>query len=513
MSEQDHIVILREMAAIVMKPVTTVKMLEGLIDVIHRRMNMVSGSFIMRHSAFWSAERMLGFDFKSGSGRLGVFRLTGVFDGEIGRIMTAEILSEQDFAARVPSRELHWESRGGVTTLRVPLHYRQRFIGFFEIVRRDEGATLSNAWVAAFLEVVGTVVADVSETRTHQRYERERLIETNRRLQTQIEPPLKNFIGESACMKEVYTLVRQVAPTDATVLIRGKSGTGKELVARSIVSLSPRHDRPFLVVNCAALPEALIESELFGHEKGAFTGALERRIGRAEAADGGTLFLDEVGDLSVATQVKLLRFLQERTFSRVGSNEVRKANVRFIAATSRNLEELIERKLFREDLYYRLNVFAIPMPDLAARQSDIVLLARHFLEKFSARYNKDVHDIAPEVLAALMDYGWPGNVRELENCMERAVLSATDSVIRLRCLPAALRPGAGSEPNAAAGALPSLESDDRPLRARLADYEKTLIDAAIAQSNGNLSAAARALGISPRMMYYKTRSGARKTAK
>ena len=176
-------------------------------------------------------------------------------------------------------------------------------------------------------------------------------------------------------------MIEKVAPTDATVLIRGSSGTGKELVARSIVDLSPRNGKPFLTVNCAALPETLIESELFGHEKGAFTGAIDRRIGRAEAADGGTLFLDEIGDLTPATQVKLLRFLQEKTFSRIGSNTELRSNVRFIAATSRNLEELIEKNLFREDLYYRLNIFAIQRAELGDRGGDIILRAEHFAQK------------------------------------------------------------------------------------------------------------------------------------
>ena len=216
-------------------------------------------------------------------------------------------------------------------------------------------------------------------------------------------------------MLQVYEQIRQVAPSDATVLIRGSSGTGKELVARAVVNLSARKDKPLITMNCAAMPENLLESELFGHEKGSFTGATSRRIGRAEAADGGTLFLDEIGDLSLQMQVKLLRFLQEKTFSRVGSNRELHSDVRFIAATSRNLEELMTENKFREDLYYRLNIFPIVMPDLVQRKGDIMLLAEHFLSKFNLKYGKHITRLSTPAINMLMAYHWPGNVRELEN--------------------------------------------------------------------------------------------------
>ena len=205
-------------------------------------------------------------------------------------------------------------------------------------------------------------------------------------------------------MRVVYEQIQQVASSDATVLIRGASGTGKELVARAIQSLSPRSDKPFIVFNCAALPETLVESELFGHEKGSFTDAHERRIGLAEAANGGTLFLDEIGDLSISVQVKLLRFLQERTFTRIGSNEELRSDVRFIAATSRNLEDLMARKLFREDLYYRLSVFPIVVPSLVERAEDILPLAQHFLSKMNAKYGKNITSISSPAANLLQSY-------------------------------------------------------------------------------------------------------------
>jgi Nif-specific regulatory protein len=298
-------------------------------------------------------------------------------------------------------------------------------------------------------------------------------------------------------MQQIYEQVRQVAPSDATVLIRGGSGTGKEMIARAIVNLSERKDKPFITLNCAALPENLVESELFGHEKGAFTGAVNRRIGRAEAADGGTLFLDEIGDLTMQTQVKLLRFLQERTFSRVGSNEELHSDVRFLAATSRNLEELIAQGKFREDLFYRLNIFPITMPDLAKRKSDIILLAEHFIEKMNLRYNKKVARLSTTAINLLMSYHWPGNVRELENCIERAVLTATDDCVHSYNLPPSLQTSLSVGPSGAVTAKTA------PLEVMMNNYEREIITEAIKRNDGNISAAGRDLGVSPRMMNYR----------
>jgi Nif-specific regulatory protein len=298
-------------------------------------------------------------------------------------------------------------------------------------------------------------------------------------------------------MQQIYEQVRQVAPSDATVLIRGGSGTGKEMIARAIVNLSERKDKPFITLNCAALPENLVESELFGHEKGAFTGAVNRRIGRAEAADGGTLFLDEIGDLTMQTQVKLLRFLQERTFSRVGSNEELHSDVRFLAATSRNLEELISQGKFREDLFYRLNIFPITMPDLAKRKSDIILLAEHFIEKMNLRYNKKVARLSTTAINLLMSYHWPGNVRELENCIERAVLTATDDCVHSYNLPPSL------QTSLSVGSVDVSGAKIAPLDVMMNNYEREIITEAIKRNNGNLSAAGRDLGVSPRMMNYR----------
>lgn len=261
--------------------------------------------------------------------------------------------------------------------------------------------------------------------------EKEKLLSESRALKLELENKLRptEIIGNCSNMKKVYSMISKVAASNATVIIRGESGTGKELVAKAIQKNSLRKDNPFIVVNCAALPEGLIESELFGHEKGSFTGAVNRKIGLAELAHTGTLFLDEIGDLSLPMQLKLLRFIQEHTFYRVGGNEERKVDVRIIAATSRNLEDMIHNGAFREDLYYRLNVFPIYMPALRNRKSDIVLLAEYFLQKYTRIHSKQIVRISTPAINMMSSYYWPGNVRELENCIEYAVLNSSDNVI------------------------------------------------------------------------------------
>ena len=299
------------------------------------------------------------------------------------------------------------------------------------------------------------------------------------------------IIGTSDRMKEVYTLIEQVAATNATVLITGESGTGKELVAKAIHECSRRANGPFIAVNCAALPESIIESELFGHEKGAFTGATSTRQGRFELARDGTLFLDEIGDLSPAIQVKLLRILQERSFERVGGNKPIKTNARIIAATNRDLASAVKEGLFREDLYFRLNVFPIHVPPLRERGADILLLADYFVEKYSAilkePLGKPVKRISSPALDLLMIYHWPGNVRELENCIERAVIVSNDGVIHSYNLPPSLQSATstGTEPSST-------------LDGSIARLEKEMLVEALKIERGNSAKAAQRLGITER---------------
>jgi len=308
---------------------------------------------------------------------------------------------------------------------------------------------------------------------------------------------LENIIGRSPAVQEVLETVRQVAPSKANVLITGESGTGKELIARAIHQLSPRARQPLVAVHCAGLPRELIESELFGHEKGAFTGAHERRIGRVEQAQGGTLFLDEIGEIDASIQIKLLRFLGERTFERVGSNKTLTSDVRLVAATNKNLEELVQEGGFREDLYYRLKVVTIWLPPLRERSGDIPLLAQGFLREFARENEKRVNDFTAEALEAMMKYRWPGNVRELRTAIERAVVLCRGEKITLRDLPPETRGHAGAP--GVAGANPLLA----PNALTVQEAEKHLIIRALKESNGNRTLAARKIGISRRTLHRK----------
>lgn len=303
------------------------------------------------------------------------------------------------------------------------------------------------------------------------------------------------LIGESEPLKRVKQIAARVALSRSSVLILGESGTGKEVLARAIHMAGPRNDKPFLTVNCAALPENLIEAELFGHEKGAFTGADSRRKGRFEAADKGTLFLDEVGEIPLAAQVKLLNVLQSGRFERVGGNESIATDVRIIAATNRNLEERIREGAFREDLYYRLNVVPVTMPPLRDRPEDLPLLVGHFLNKYSARAEYGVRGISPEALERLATYPFPGNVRELENWIERAIVLADSEYLTPDDFPDAR--GAGSPRTAERG------PDEAGLDGQVARFESALIHDALAANAGNQSAAARDLHVSERTIRYK----------
>jgi DNA-binding NtrC family response regulator len=292
-------------------------------------------------------------------------------------------------------------------------------------------------------------------------------------------------------MQEVFDVIRQVAPTRATVLIQGESGTGKELVARALHQCGPRAQGPFIPVHCAALAPTLLESELFGHEKGAFTGAQERRRGRFEMADGGTLFLDEIGEIDAALQVKILRVLEERKFERVGGTDTVSVDVRLVAATNRDLKKLVEAGKFREDLFYRLFVVNVTLPPLRERDGDIVLLAQHYLKTLAAENGKKVVGIAPDAMEALAAYSWPGNVRELRNVIERMVVLGAGDKLTVRDLPASFRVPAGRAKSSA------------PTGSAWRDAERQLIEEALQRHKDNRTQAARDLGISRRTLHRK----------
>jgi two-component system, NtrC family, response regulator AtoC len=325
----------------------------------------------------------------------------------------------------------------------------------------------------------------------HQNLETEN-VSLRQQLDTQF--GMENIVGKSPVMKEIFEMVQQVAPTRATVLLMGESGTGKEIFAKAIHQLSPRAKQPFVAVHCAALSPTLLESELFGHEKGAFTGAHERRIGRFEQAQGGTLFLDEIGEIDAALQVKLLRFLGERTFERVGSNKTLTADVRLVAATNKNLEELVKAGTFREDLFFRLRVVEMVLPPLRERAGDIPLLAQRFLREFAQENKKSVNEFTPDALELLMKYSWPGNVRELRTAMEHAVVLCRGEKITARDLPPSVRAG-----DAAGDARRMLAKDDLTVK----EAEKQLIIRALKETNGNRTLAAKKIGMSRRTFHRK----------
>ena len=331
-----------------------------------------------------------------------------------------------------------------------------------------------------------------------------KLEQENRALRQQVDERygLENIWGDSAALHEVLDAIRQVAPSSANVLIEGESGTGKELAAHAIHNLSRRNKTKFVVVHCAALSPQLLESELFGHEKGAFTGAHERRIGRFEQANGGTLFLDEVAEIDPSTQVKLLRVIsEERAFERVGGNQTLRADVRLIAATNKNLEQLVREGKFRDDLFFRLNVVRITMPPLRDRKEDIPILVRGFLRHFCKENNKQLLDLTPDAMDALLTYDWPGNVRELRTAIEHGVVMATGQKIALRDLPMAVRQAATAKLPGGVSATEAFGEKASPLD--LHETEKKLIAQALAATNGNVTAAAKKLGISRRTLHRK----------
>lgn len=470
------------------------KLLAKVLDILDTEMGMLRGTFALRYGDTLKIESSHGLD--DSEKQLGQYHVGEGITGHVAETGRSHVIPDLRKDSRFLNRTKSRNYDSQVAFICVPLIHDEQIIGTLSIDRPVDVATDLDRDVA-LLEIIANITGDAASECIAIHDEHESLREENQKLRDMLHSNQTDIVGNCREMQIVYEQIHTVAPSEATVLIRGNSGTGKEKIARAIVNFSERKDKPFVALNCAALPENLVESELFGHEKGAFTGAMSRRIGRAEAANGGTLFLDEVGDLTLQTQVKLLRFLQERTFSRVGSNEELHADVRFLAATSRNLEELIQQGKFREDLYYRLNIFPIVVPDLAKRQSDIILLAEHFIEKLNLKYSKKIVRLSTTAINLLMSYHWPGNVRELENCMERAVLTAKDDCIHSYNLPPSLQMSA----NANFGGASLGES--APLSVMLLNYEREIITDAVKRNNGNLSSAGRSLGISPRMMNYR----------
>ena len=429
-------------------------------------------------------------------------------EGLVGRVFeTAEGITVPDL-----SQNAHFLNKAknrspgdlkGLTYYCVPICSKDSVIGTLSAERyiQNKDPSSQMMWDRAFLEKTALIIADSAKLR--ERILEEQFLLSSHKSGAPLPGPKKPdgensggrlspecpIIGTSSVMQALYEMVKQVAPSNATVMISGESGTGKELIAAEVHRLSKRAAKPMIKVNCAALPESIIESELFGHEKGAFTGAHNQRKGRFELANGGTIFLDEIGEISPQVQVKLLRVLQERELERVGGTTTVKVDVRLIAATNRKLEDEVSSGKFREDLFYRLNVFPLRVPPLRERKSDILLLADYFTEKYAGNNNKLIKRISTPALDLLSSYHWPGNVRELENCIERAVILSTDMVIHSYNLPPSLQ-SAGSTDT---GLQLSLNE-------ALSRMEKELIVEALKMCSGNMAAASRQLGITERQI-------------
>jgi len=471
--------------------------LHPVLEIIARHQGILRGSLTLlnRESGEISIEAAYGLS--ASQQRRGRYR---VGEGIIGRVFATgkpALIPRVSEEPRYLNRTGALKERGGeeIAFLSVPIKLENQVIGALSVDRPHAERHVLEEDLRLYM-IAASLISQAVRLRQSAQEERQRLIEENLRLTEELKDRFRpdNIIGNSSAIQEVYDLIAQVSKSEATVLVRGESGTGKELVAHAIHYNSLRAARPFVKVNCAALPETVIESELFGHERGAFTGAVARRMGRFELAHGGTLFLDEVGDLSAALQIKLLRVLQEKEFERVGGTDTVRVNVRLIAATNIDLEGKITAGQFRQDLYYRLNVFPIHIPPLRERRTDILLLADHFVEKYGRGDHKNVRRISTPAIDMLMAYHWPGNVRELENCIERAVLLTRDDVIHGHHLPPTLQTAEASGTAFRGGLKASLES-----------VERELILDALKSARGNMARAARALGISERIMGLRVR--------
>jgi Nif-specific regulatory protein len=414
---------------------------------------------------------------------------------QTGRAVTIPKISEEpDFLDRTATRK---KGKGikELSFICVPIKKGKQVIGALSVDRvYEKGYPLKEG--EKLLSVVATMIAQHVVNLETIRREKEQLRDENKRLRNELENKYRitNIVGNSNKMREVYQMISQVCKSNATVLIRGESGTGKELVANSVHYNSHRAKGPFVKVNCAAIPANLIESELFGHEKGAFTGAIKQKLGKFELAHKGTIFLDEIGSIGLDVQANLLRVLQEKEFERVGGQRTLKADVRIVAATNKNLELAVEENTFRGDLYYRLNVFPIYMPPLRERKTDILLLADYFLEKYAKENDKEIKRFSTPAIDMLMAYHWPGNVRELENCIERSVLLCDGGVVHSYHLPPTLQTGTESD------TLPELSLEDA-----VASLEREMIIDALKNTRGNITSAAQVLKTTVRKFSYKAK--------
>jgi Nif-specific regulatory protein len=469
--------------------------MQRVLQILIRHHGVVRGMVTLLRDGELHVEAIEGFDdrarsvsFKVGEGITGQVAQSGK------PIVVPRVSKEPEFLNRMPRRAD--VPRHELSFICVPIVVQRTTAGTLAVdlkfkPERDYESSVK------FFGIVSSMIAQALNVQRLVEEERRRLVDENTHLRQELREryDFSNIIGTSGPTRQMYEQVAQVAQTNTTVLIRGESGTGKELIAHAIHYNSLRAKKPFVKVSCAALPDTLIESELFGYEKGAFTGANARKKGRFELAEAGTIFLDEIGDINAGTQVKLLRVLQEREFERLGGTESVRVNVRVIAATNKDMEKALAEGTFREDLYYRLNVFTIFVPPLRDRKADMLLLADHFLEKFSREHGKVIKRISTPAIDMLMSYHWPGNVRELENALERSVLVCDGQVIHGHHLPPSLQTADAS------GTVTRVSLKDA-----VEGFERDLIQDALKTTRGNRAKAARLLDTTERILNYKVRN-------
>jgi len=463
-----------------------------VLETIAKRMGMVRGTITLLNRDTHEISIETAYGLSTRQKERGKYKLGEGVTGKVietGQAAVVPRISEEpQFLNRTGARKRL--RKKDISFICVPIKLGKEVVGALSADRLFADTVAYNEDVR-LLSIIAAMISQAVRLRQSIQEERQRLLEENVRLQEELKDKFRpaNIIGNSKAMHVVYDLIERVSKSETTVLLTGESGVGKELVAHAIHYNSSRASKPLITVNCAALPENLLESELFGHEKGAFTGAVAQRKGRFELAHGGTIFLDEIGDLSPATQIKLLRVLQERQFERVGGAKTITVDVRIVTATNRDLEKMIAEDGFRQDLYYRLNVFPIHIPPLRERKTDILLLADFFVERYSKANHKSVRRISTPAIDMMMSYHWPGNVRELENCIERAVLMTSDDVIHGHHLPPTLQTAEASGTTHVGG-----------LQATIDNLERELIVDALKSARGNMAKAARALEISERVM-------------
>ncbi len=461
------------------------QVLEGVLASMARHMGMLRGTVTLLNRASDEIVTDVAYGLSASEQERGRYQVGEGVTGQVvktGKPMVVPRISQAPlFLDRTGARKSL--KRSDISFICVPIKLGSVVVGALSADRAfsdaDPDRTLEGD--VRYLSIIAFMIAyNVAVRRSKQEEENRKEALEGRSL---------NIIGNSRAMALVFDMIGQVSKSDATVLLCGESGVGKEVVAEAIHKDSLRANEALIKVNCAALPETMLESELFGHEKGAFTGAIAHRKGRFELAHRGTIFLDEIGDISQSAQVKLLRILQQKEFERIGGTETIKSDVRIIAATHRNLEASVGQGTFRQDLYYRLNVFPIYVPPLRERRTDVLLLADYFVEKYARANGKDVRRISTSAIDMLMAYHWPGNVRELENCMERAVLLSNDHVIRGHHLPPTLQTAEASDTSSA-----------RTLQDTLDSLERDLVHDALKAAQGNIAKAARSLGVSERVL-------------